>query len=171
MVPICVNPANQLPQGHAALGGDLPEAVPKLVFKADAGLVPCNNNRALGNRRLHRFSPPLDYVTTVSVSTLGLLVCRSLGYKPVRDKPQYASNGDERPNRENSGQLAVLQAIQTQPQPGQYNERGYEYTCNTLRFVVHFLRVAQKLITSIQVLVPGLVLRLPVRHRRTCCRF
>jgi hypothetical protein len=103
---------------------------------------------------------PLDYVTTVSVSTLGLLVCRSLGFKPVRDKPQYASNGDERPNRENSGQLAVLQAIQTQPQPSQHNEWGYEYTCNTLRFVVHFLRVAQKLITSLKVLVPGLVLRL-----------
>jgi hypothetical protein len=80
--------------------------------------------------------------------------------KPIRDKPQCASNGDERPNRENSGQLSVLQAIQTQPQPSQHNEWGYEYTCNTLRFVVHFLRVAQKLITSLKVLVPGLVLRL-----------
>jgi hypothetical protein len=79
--------------------------------------------------------------------------------KPIRDKPQCASNGDERPNRENSGQLAVLQAIQTQPQPSQHSEWGYEYTCNTLRFVIHFLRVAQKLITSLKVLVPGLVLR------------
>jgi len=69
--------------------------------------------------------------------------------KPSRDKPQRASNGDERPNRENSGQLAVLQAIQTQPQPSQHNERGYEYTYNTLRLVIHFLRVAQKLISAI----------------------
>jgi len=59
------------------------------------------------------------------------------------------SNGDERPNRENSGQLAVLQAIQTHPQPSQHNKRGYEYTCNTPRFIIHFLRVAQKLITAI----------------------
>ena len=69
--------------------------------------------------------------------------------KPIRNKPQCASNGDERPNRENSGQLAVLQAIQTQPQPSQHNERGYEYTYNTLRLVIHFLRVAQKLISAI----------------------
>src|SRR5215831_370152 len=52
--------------------------------------------------------------------------------KPIRDKPQSASNGDERPNRENAAQPAVLQAIQTQPQPSQHNEGGYEYTCNTL---------------------------------------
>jgi hypothetical protein len=74
-------------------------------------------------------------------------------FKPIRHKPQSASNGDERPNRENAPQPAVLQAFQTQPQPSQHNERGYEYTCNTLRFLVHSLRVAQKLIATICVLV------------------
>ena len=44
--------------------------------------------------------------------------------KPIRDKPQSAGNGDERPNRENAAQPAVLQAIQTQPQSSQHNERA-----------------------------------------------
>jgi hypothetical protein len=69
--------------------------------------------------------------------------------KPIRDKPQSASNGDERPNRENAAQSAVLQAIQTQPQPSQHNERRNEYSCDTLRFVTHFLKVAQNLIATI----------------------
>ena len=69
--------------------------------------------------------------------------------KPIRDKPQGASNGDERPNRENAAQPAVLQAIQTQPQPSQHNERGYEYTCNTLRFLIHFLTVAGEPVATI----------------------
>jgi hypothetical protein len=62
--------------------------------------------------------------------------------KPIRDKPQSASNGDERPNRENAAQPAVLQAIQTQPQPSQHNERRDEYSCETLHFVTHFRRIA-----------------------------
>ena len=52
--------------------------------------------------------------------------------KPIRHKPQSASNGDERSNPENAAQPAVLQAIETQPQPTQHKERGYEYTCHTL---------------------------------------
>jgi hypothetical protein len=55
-MPTLRNRADQLPQGHASLAGDFLEAVPELVFKADAGLVPCNNYRALPNRRFHGFA-------------------------------------------------------------------------------------------------------------------
>jgi len=51
----------------------------------------------------------------------------------------------------------MLQAIQTQPQPDQYDEWGNEQTCCTLRFVSHFLTVSRKLITVIYVVVLGLV--------------
>ena len=42
MVPICVNRTHQLPYGHASLAGDFLEALPELVFKADARLIACN---------------------------------------------------------------------------------------------------------------------------------
>ena len=46
MLPIGVDRADQLRQGHVALAGDLLQAVPELVFKADARLVACDDNRA-----------------------------------------------------------------------------------------------------------------------------
>jgi hypothetical protein len=52
MLPIGIDCGDQRPKGHAALAGDLLQTIPELVFKADAGLVACNDNRALGNRRL-----------------------------------------------------------------------------------------------------------------------
>jgi hypothetical protein len=46
--------------------------------------------------------------------------------KPIRDKPQGASNGDERPNPENAAQLARPHTFNAQPQPDQHNNWGYE---------------------------------------------
>src|SRR6266496_475215 len=57
MLPIGIDRADQLLQGHVALAGDLLQAVPELVFKADARLVACNVNRTLANRRLHGWFP------------------------------------------------------------------------------------------------------------------
>jgi hypothetical protein len=57
MLTIAIDCGDQRPKGRAALAGDLLQTVPELVFKADARLVACNDNRALGNRRLHGFSP------------------------------------------------------------------------------------------------------------------
>src|SRR6266436_6677293 len=57
MVPIGIDCGDQRPKGRAALAGNLLQTVPELVFKADARLVACNDNRALGNQRLHGFSP------------------------------------------------------------------------------------------------------------------
>src|SRR5262252_4705103 len=44
-------------------GAHLLQTVPELVFEADAGLMACNDNRALRNRRLHGFSPFRYYMT------------------------------------------------------------------------------------------------------------
>src|SRR6516164_3992596 len=57
MLTIAIDCGDQLHKGRAALAGDLLQTVPELVFKADAGLVACNDNRALRNQRLHGFSP------------------------------------------------------------------------------------------------------------------
>ena len=57
MSTIGIDRGDQLRKGHAALTGDLLQTVPELVFEADARLVPCNDNRALRNRRLHGFFP------------------------------------------------------------------------------------------------------------------
>src|SRR6266481_7283569 len=57
MLTVAIDCGDQRRNGHAALAGDLPQTVPELVFNADAGLVACNDNRALRNRRLHGFSP------------------------------------------------------------------------------------------------------------------
>jgi hypothetical protein len=64
MVPIGIDPGDQLCQGHAALVGDFLQAVPEQVFKADAGLVPCNNNRTFGNT----LSPPRMTIGIVMAS-------------------------------------------------------------------------------------------------------
>src|SRR6266700_2051658 len=58
MLTIAIDCGDQRPKGHVALAGDLLQAVPELVFKADARLVACNDNRALRNQRLHDFLPP-----------------------------------------------------------------------------------------------------------------
>jgi hypothetical protein len=47
MPTISIYRGNQRCEDHAALGGDLSQTVPVLVFKADAGLVVCNSNRTL----------------------------------------------------------------------------------------------------------------------------
>ena len=57
LVSIAIDRAHQLRNCHAALARDLFQTVPELVFKADARLVACNDNRALRNQRLHGFSP------------------------------------------------------------------------------------------------------------------
>jgi hypothetical protein len=40
MVPIAIDRGDQLRQGYTSLAGDFLQAVPELIFKADAGLVP-----------------------------------------------------------------------------------------------------------------------------------
>src|SRR5215469_10784989 len=60
MLTIGIDCGDQRPKGDAALLGDLFQTVPELVFKADARLVACNDNRALRNPRLHGFSPRRD---------------------------------------------------------------------------------------------------------------
>src|SRR5262245_51935390 len=62
MLTIAIDPGDQLRKGHASLASDLFHALPELVFKADASLVPCNNNRALRNLRPHGFSPRTDEI-------------------------------------------------------------------------------------------------------------
>jgi len=47
MFAIAIDAAHQLHKGHAALAGNLLQIVPELVFKADARLVACDDNRAL----------------------------------------------------------------------------------------------------------------------------
>ena len=64
MLTIRIDCDDQRPKAHAALDGDLPQTVPELVFKADAGLVAFNSNgalrRALGNRNVRASLPPLE---------------------------------------------------------------------------------------------------------------
>src|SRR5262245_23005532 len=57
MVPIGIDLANQLRHGYVPLASDLLKALPELLLNADAGLVPCNDNRTFENQRLHCFSP------------------------------------------------------------------------------------------------------------------
>src|SRR5215831_16012444 len=47
MLTISIYRGDQRLKAHAAFDGDLPQTVPELVFKADAGLVALNSNRAL----------------------------------------------------------------------------------------------------------------------------
>jgi len=56
MFATAIDRGDQLRKGHASLVSDLFQALPELVFKADARLVACNDNRALENRRRHDFS-------------------------------------------------------------------------------------------------------------------
>jgi hypothetical protein len=53
MLSISIYRGNQRPKAHAAFDGDLPQTVPELVFKADAGPVAFDSNRAL-RRALRR---------------------------------------------------------------------------------------------------------------------
>jgi hypothetical protein len=69
MVPIAIDRGDQLPQGHTSLNGNVLEAVPELVFKTDAGLVSCNDNRTFGNRRFHGFSPANEPCGTLVLSS------------------------------------------------------------------------------------------------------
>src|SRR6516164_1792199 len=62
MLTIAIDCGDQRPKGHTSLYGDLLQTVPELVFKADAGLVSCNDNRALRNQRLHGLSPQMSHV-------------------------------------------------------------------------------------------------------------
>ena len=52
MFAIGIDRGDQLLSGHAALDGDLFQAFPERIFKADARPVACNDNRALRNQRL-----------------------------------------------------------------------------------------------------------------------
>jgi len=72
MFAIAIDCGDQRRQGHAALAGNLLQTVPELVFKADARLVACNDNRALRNQRLHGLFP----ARTKSKEVLCLTVAR-----------------------------------------------------------------------------------------------
>ena len=58
MLTIAIDCGDQLHKGRAALAGDLLQTVPELVFKADAGLVACNDNRAASKPETSRLLPP-----------------------------------------------------------------------------------------------------------------
>src|SRR6516165_10414385 len=60
MLAFAIDRGDQFRKGRASLLGDLFQTVPELVFKADARLAACNDNRALRNQRLHGFSPRTD---------------------------------------------------------------------------------------------------------------
>jgi hypothetical protein len=47
MLTISIYRGDQRSKAHAAFDGDFFQTIPELVFKADAGLVVCNLNRAL----------------------------------------------------------------------------------------------------------------------------
>src|SRR5205823_14863826 len=47
MLTISIYGGDQRSNAHVAFDGDLSQTVPELFFKADAGLVVCNLNRAL----------------------------------------------------------------------------------------------------------------------------
>ena len=53
MLTISIYRGDHRLKAHVAFDGDLPQTVPELVFKADAGLVAFNSNRAL-RRALRR---------------------------------------------------------------------------------------------------------------------
>src|SRR5215510_2512533 len=61
MLAFAIDRGDRFRKGHAALLSDLFQTVPELVFKADARLVACNDNRALRNQRLHGFSPQMSH--------------------------------------------------------------------------------------------------------------
>src|SRR6266446_5497552 len=65
MLTIAIDCGDQRRNGHAALAGDLLQTVPELVFNADAGLVACNDNRALRNRRLQASPPQMNHGTII----------------------------------------------------------------------------------------------------------
>src|SRR5262245_6793746 len=80
MLTVAIDRGDQRPQGHVALAGDLLQAVPELVFNADAGLVACNDNRALRNLRPHGFSPAQTKSKEVPCLTVARIIstcCRN----------------------------------------------------------------------------------------------
>src|SRR5262249_19105111 len=80
MFAIAIDRGDQRPQGHVALAGDFLQAVPELVFNADAGLVACNDNRALRNLRPHGFSPAQTKskeVPCLTVARINSTCCRN----------------------------------------------------------------------------------------------
>src|SRR5262249_45987054 len=71
MLAFVIDRGDRFRKGHAALLSDLFQTVPELVFKANARLVACNDNRALRNQRLHGFrSRLLSRPATSNVSRL-----------------------------------------------------------------------------------------------------
>ncbi len=74
MLTIAIDCGDQLLQGDVAPAGDLLQAVPELVFKADAGLVACNYNRAFGNRGLHGFFPAQTKPKEVPCLTIARII-------------------------------------------------------------------------------------------------
>jgi hypothetical protein len=109
----------------------LPHEVPRLAVTA---LVNEQSFAEILDRRLQKMeamngnSQPQTNLPIEAKPSPPPLVRRSgaLKVKPVWDQPQGASNGDERPNRENAIQLAMFQAFQAQPQPDQHDSWGYE---------------------------------------------
>jgi hypothetical protein len=71
MLTIAIDYGDQLRKGHAALARDLFQTVPELVFKADARLVACNDNRALRSLKPHGFSPAQTKSKEVPCLTVG----------------------------------------------------------------------------------------------------
>jgi hypothetical protein len=59
MLTISIYRGDQRFKAHAAFDGDLRQTLPELVFKADAGLVVFDSNRALRNRNVRASLPQM----------------------------------------------------------------------------------------------------------------
>jgi hypothetical protein len=59
MSPVQVDAVKQLRYCLAPILGNPSQAFPKRIFKADAGLVSSNDNRALGDCGFHDCHPPV----------------------------------------------------------------------------------------------------------------
>src|SRR5262249_23569234 len=74
MLAFAIDRGDRFRKGHAALPCNLLQTVPELVFKADARLVACNDNRALRNQRLHGFSPRGDEIARGPCLTVARII-------------------------------------------------------------------------------------------------
>src|ERR1700745_2474879 len=57
MLPLGIDRGEEIGQRHVAPAGDLLEALPERILKAQAGLVTSDDDGAFDDRRFHRSSP------------------------------------------------------------------------------------------------------------------
>src|SRR5258708_16835341 len=57
VLPLGIDRGDEIGQRHVAPAGDLLEALPERILKADTGLVASDDDGAFDDRRFHRSSP------------------------------------------------------------------------------------------------------------------